>query len=171
MTEQEQKEFEAALRRTRPVKLPEELRSRLLAAAPPRKARSAPPWPALAVLGWLRVLRLAVPAGAVLIAALVIWRNAASSSSSGPRAKSKSGIAIGSASPNVAATLKADDVKIDQELVSSFDTLARLPGGEPVRFRCNQWIDQITLSNKAQGLVLQERTPRLEVVTVGFETY
>jgi hypothetical protein len=67
--------------------------------------------------------------------------------------------------------LKADDVKIDQELVSSFDTVARLPGGEPVRFRCNQWLDEITLSNKAQGLVLQERTPRLEIVTVGFETY
>lgn len=165
MTEREQKEFEVALRRTRPVKLPEELRSRLLAVAPPRKARSAPPWPALAVLGWLRVLRLAIPAAAaVLIAAAVIWRNASPPKPVAPSPKSKSGIVA-------VAPLKADDVKIDQELVSSFDTLARLPGGEPVRFRCNQWVDQITLSNKAQGLVLQERTPRLEVVAVGFETY
>ena len=165
MTEQEQKQFEAVLRRTRPVKLPGELRSRLLAAAPPRKARSAPPWPALAVLGWLRVLRLAIPAAAaVLLAALIIWRNTSSSKPQAQRPKSNAG--------TLAVTpLKADDVKIDQELVSSFDTLARLPGGEPVRFRCNQWVDQITLSNKAQGLVLQERTPRLEVVTVGFETY
>jgi hypothetical protein len=163
VTEQEQKQFEAALRRTRPVELPEELRSRLLAAAPPRKARSAPPWPALAVLGWLRVLRLAVPAAAALVlAALLVWRNA--SPPKPPTSTAKSGMVA-------AAPLKADDVKIDQELVSSFDTLARLPGGEPVRFRCNQWVDQITLSNKAQGLVVQERTPRLEVVTVGFETY
>jgi len=163
--EREQKEFEATLRKTRLVKLPEELRSRLLAAAPPRKARSAPPWPALAVMGWLRVLRLAIPAAAVvLIAAVVVWRNVSPSKTVAKSAKSKSGMVM-------AAPLKADDVKIDQELVSSFDTLARLPGGEPVRFRCNQWMDQITLSNKAQGLVLQERTPRLEVVTVGFETY
>lgn len=165
MTDREQQEFEAALRGTRPVKLPEELRSRLLAAAPPKKARSAQPWPALAVLGWLRVLRLALPAAAVaLIAAVVVWRNAFPSKSNLPASNAKSGM--------LAATpLKADDVKIEHDLVSSFDTLARLPGGEPVRFRCNQWLDEITLSDKAQGLVFQERTPRLEIVTVGFETY
>jgi hypothetical protein len=165
VTDREQQEFEAALRRTRPVKLPEELRSRLLAAAPPTKARSAPPWPALAVLGWLRVLRLALPAAAaVLIAAVIVWRNASPSKLTATNPKSNTGM--------VATTpLKADEVKIEQELVSSFDTLARLPGGEPVRFRCNQWLDEITFSNKAQGLVLQERTPRLEIVTVGFETY
>ena len=165
MTDREQQEFEAALRRTRPVKLPEELRSRLLAAAPPKKARSAPPWPALAILGWLRVLRLAVPAAAVvLIAAVVVWRNAFPSKPGPTGSKSRSGM-------TVAAPLKADEVKIEHDLVSSFDTLARLPGGEPVRFRCNQWLDEVTFSNKAQGLVLQERTPRLEIVTVGFETY
>jgi len=165
VTDREQQEFEARLRRTRPVKLPEELRSRLLAAAPPTKARSAPPWPALAVLGWLRVLRLALPAAAVvLIAAVVIWRNASPSKPNPTGSKSRSGMVV-------AAPLKADEVKIQHDLVSSFDTLARLPGGEPVRFRCNQWLDEITFSNKAQGLVLQERTPRLEIVTVGFETY
>ena len=166
MTDREQQEFEAALRKTRPVKLPEELRSRLLAAAPsPKKARSAPPWPALAVLGWLRVLRLAVPAAAVvMIAALVVWRSTSPSKLSPTGSKSTSGVIV-------AAPLKADEVKIEHDLVSSFDTLARLPGGEPVRFRCNQWLDEVTFSNKAEGLVLQERTPRLEIVTVGFETY
>jgi hypothetical protein len=165
VTEREQKQFEATLRKTRLVKLPEELRSRLLAAAPPKKARSATPWPALAVLGWLRVLRLAVPtAAALIIAAVVVWRTASPSKPAPVSSKAKSGIVA-------AAPLKADDVKIDQELVSSFDTLARLPSGEPVRFRCNQWVDEVTFSNKAQGLVLQERTPRFEIVTVGFETY
>jgi hypothetical protein len=165
VTDREQQEFEAALRRTRPVKLPEELRSRLLAAAPPKKARSAPPWPALAFLGWMRVLRLALPAAAVvLIAAVIVWRNASPPKPSTISSNSKNGMVA-------AAPLKADDVKIEHDLVSSFDTLARLPGGEPVRFRCNQWMDEITFSNKAQGLVLQERTPRLEIVTVGFETY
>jgi hypothetical protein len=165
VTDREQQEFEAELRRTRLVKLPEELRSRLLAAAPPKKARSAPPWPALAVLGWLRVLRLALPAAAVvLLAAVILWRNASPLKPKAIKSTSKSGM--------VASTpLKADEVKIDQELVSSFDAVARLPGGEPVRFRCNQWLDEITLSNKAQGLVFQERSPRLEIVPVGFETY
>lgn len=164
MTDREQKQFEAALRRTRPVKLPGELRSRLLAAAPPKKARSAPPWPALAVLGWLRVLRLAVPAAAVvLVITLVVWHSRPRPEIKGTASKGRNGMVA-------AAPLKADDVQIDHELVSSFDTLAKLPSGEPVRFRCNQWLDQITLSNK-QGLVLQERTPRLEVLTVGFETY
>jgi hypothetical protein len=166
VTDQEQKQFEAALRKTRLVKLPGELRSRLLAAAPPKKARSAPPWPALAVLGWLRVLRLALPtAAAAVLVGLVVWRGRALRSKPGP-ADAKPHAGIIAVSP-----VKADDVQIDQELVSSFDTLARLPGGEPVRFRCNQWVDQVTLSNKAQGLVLQERTPRLEVVPVRFETY
>ena len=165
MTDQEQKKFEAALRRTRLVKLPGELRSRLLAAAPPIKARSAPPWPALAVLGWLRVLRLALPAAAAaVLVGVVVWRGALRSKPVTTNSKAHNGMVAVSA-------LKADDVQIDQELVSSFDTLARLPGGEPVRFRCNQWLDQVTLSNKAQGLVLQERTPRLEVVPVRFETY
>lgn len=165
MTDQEQKQFEAALRRTRPVKLPGELRSRLLAAAPPRKARSAPPWPALAVLGWLRVLRLALPAAAAAaLAVVVVWRGGLRSKPNTTNPKDHSAVVA-------TAPLKADDVQIDQELVSSFDTLARLPGGEPVRFRCNQWLDQVTLSNKAQGLVVQERTPRLEILTVGFETY
>ena len=165
MTEQEQKQFEATLRKTRLVKLPGELRSRLLAAAPPIKARSAPPWPALAVLGWLRVLRLALPAAAAaVLLGVVVWRGGLRSKPNAMNPKPQTGA--------LASTpLKADDVQIDQELVSSFDTLARLPGGEPVRFRCNQWLDQITLSNKAQGLVVQERTPRLEVLTVGFETY
>jgi hypothetical protein len=166
VTEREQEQFEATLRRTRPVKLPGELRSRLLAAAPPKKARSAQPWPALAVMGWLRVLRLALPAAAAaaLVALVVLSARRGHRALPSTDSKSKSDIAA-------TAPLKADDVQIDHELVSSFDTLARLPGGEPVRFRCNQWLDQVTLSNKAQGLVVQERTPRLEVVTVGFETY
>jgi len=165
VTDHEQKQFETALRKTRLVKLPGELRSRLLAAAPPKKARSAPPWPALAVMGWLRVLRLALPAAAAaVLVGLVVWRGALRSKPAKISSKGHTGIVA-------ISPLKADDVQIDQELVSSFDTLARLPGGEPVRFRCNQWVDQITLSNKAQGLVLQERTPRLEVVPVRFETY
>jgi hypothetical protein len=67
--------------------------------------------------------------------------------------------------------LRADDVKIDQRLVSSFDAVARLPGGEPVRFRCENWMDQTVVSDKSRGLVVENSRPRFEVVPVGFETY
>ena len=71
----------------------------------------------------------------------------------------------------IAPLLKADDVKIDQRLVSSFDAVARLPGGEPVRFRLENWMDQVVLSDKSRGLVVEDRKPRLEVVAMGYETY
>ena len=67
--------------------------------------------------------------------------------------------------------MKADDVKIDQRLVSSFDAVARLPGGEPVRFRCENWMDQMVLKDSSKGWVVNNRQPRFEVVPVGFETY
>jgi hypothetical protein len=121
--------------------------------------------PALAACGWRRVFRFLIPAVGVALAALIIWRSSLDTrtpkrgvSNSQPKDASEPG-------------LKADHVEIAQELLSSFDTLARLPGGEPVRFRCREWLDQVTLSDKTQGVVLQERTPRVEVVAVGFETY
>ena len=70
-----------------------------------------------------------------------------------------------------APLLKADEVKIDQRLVSSFDAVARLPSGEPVRFRCENWMDEFVLSDKSRGVVVENRKPRFEVLPVGYETY
>jgi hypothetical protein len=67
--------------------------------------------------------------------------------------------------------LKADNVEIDRKLLTSFDAVARLPGGEPVRFRCREWVDQVVLRDSRRGVVVEQRTPHLEVVPVGFETY
>jgi hypothetical protein len=72
--------------------------------------------------------------------------------------------------PTPAPTLTADDVQIGEELVSSFDTVARLPSGEPVRFRCRKWMDEMVVHDKQRGVVIQKRTPRLEVVPVRYET-
>ncbi|MEO7677843.1 MAG: hypothetical protein ABIV39_13875, partial [Verrucomicrobiota bacterium] len=76
---------------------------------------------------------------------------------------------------SVAATapvgLSADDVKIDHQLVSSFDAVTYLPGGEPVRLQCENWMDEVVLSDKSQGLVVENRTPRFEIVAVKYETY
>jgi hypothetical protein len=67
--------------------------------------------------------------------------------------------------------LKADDVEFDQQLVASFDAVARLPSGQPVRFRCREWSDEVVLRDSVSGIVIEQRTPRLEVVPVSFETY
>jgi hypothetical protein len=67
--------------------------------------------------------------------------------------------------------LKADNVEFDQQLVASFDAVARLPSGQPVRFRCREWADAVVLRDSASGIEVEQRTPRLEVVPVSFETY
>jgi hypothetical protein len=80
----------------------------------------------------------------------------------------------GSAPPRTARvepTLKADEVVIDRKLLASFDTVANLPDGEPVRFRCREWVDAVTLRDSGRGVEVEQRTPRLEVVPVSFETY
>jgi len=69
------------------------------------------------------------------------------------------------------SVLKPDNVEIDRQLVSAFDAVARLPSGEPVRFRCRQWMDQVVLRDSRRGLEIEQRQPRLEIVPVGFETY
>jgi hypothetical protein len=67
--------------------------------------------------------------------------------------------------------LKADDVQVNQELVSSFEVVAKLPGGEPVRFRCQKWRDQLVVTDKNRGVEIEQSSPRVEVVPVRFETY
>jgi hypothetical protein len=166
VTDRETNQFEEQLRRSRPAKPPEEMWSRLLAAKQPKKARSAVPLPALAALGWRRVLQLFVPAAGLALLTVLLWpgllrHGSVKSPASGPQSQASSGT----------PALKADDVVIAEDLVSSFDTLAKLPSGEPVRFRCRQWLDQVTLRDKSRGVVLQEQTPRIEVIAVGFETY
>jgi hypothetical protein len=96
-----------------------------------------------------------------VVAGLVVWRLVLAP----PGNSSKDG-AVADAAP-----LKADDVQVREQLVSSFDAVAKLPTGEPVRFRCQKWVDQVVLRDKKRGVVIEQRTPRLEVVPVGFETY
>src|SRR5689334_15031091 len=73
VTDREMNQFEEQLRRSRPAKPPEELWSRLLAAKQPREARSAVALPALAALGWRRVLQLFVPAASLALLAILLW--------------------------------------------------------------------------------------------------
>lgn len=171
MTDPELENFERQLRRTRPARLPEDFSARLRAAEPEAKAgaASAPGGPP--TRNFLRTLqrslRWLIPATAAAALVMVAGHG------SRPFANRPASFAAGSKTGIRAAgpLLRADDVKIDQRLVSSFDAVARLPGGEPVRFRCENWMDQTVVSDKSRGLVVENSRPRFEVVPVGFETY
>jgi hypothetical protein len=108
---------------------------------------------------WQLLLRWLVPATAMaaLAAALLAWW---------PHDKSQlqHTKALTSAS-------KPDEVEIDRQLVGLFDTVAQLPSGQPVRFRCRQWSDEVVFRDPASGLVVERSTPRLEVVPVRLEVY
>jgi hypothetical protein len=76
--------------------------------------------------------------------------------------------------PPVAAAgpvLKVDHLLIDQRLIASFDAVARLPGGAPIRFHCRAWQDEVIMRDAAQNVVIERRTPRLEVIPVAYEIY
>jgi hypothetical protein len=153
--------FEAELRRLKPARLPDPLRARLEDPPPKAPAQNEVRRPSRAPGsgGWLW-LRWLAPATMAVLAVLVVV-------SQGGHHRNTSPPAI---SPSV-PSLRADQVEIDRQLVDSFDTVAQLPDGEPVRFRCQQWVDAITLRDSASGVEVVERTPRIKVVPVSFAVY
>ena len=156
--------FEADLKRLRPARPPEDLLERLEETRPGHHAggnsvragwRMKPNWPA--PWGWLA----AAGGVAAMLVSLLVWN---------PQRPTRRPNDVSNSAQNTAA-LKADKVDIDQQLVESFDAVAQLPNGEPVRFRCSEWRDQIVLRDSARGVVIQRQIPRFEVVPVRFETY
>jgi hypothetical protein len=106
---------------------------------------------------WLPlILRWLAPAAAVLVVGTIVWR---------------ANLTVEQQPQRASAPLRADDVRIDQELVSTYDTVATLPSGEPVRFRCREWMDEVVLRDSRRGVEVARRVPRVEVVPVRFETY
>jgi hypothetical protein len=167
VTDQELEKFEQQLRRTKPAKPPELFAARLLAAELQVDQFSKSALPGTPIPDYLRLLRQLlqwfIPATAVALVAVGLWRG---------RLPTTNRIAGSEASdPSGPPALTANDVKIDQQLVSSFDAVAKLPSGEPVRFRCENWMDQVVLSDKSRGLIVENRQPRFEVVALGFDTY
>ena len=64
-----------------------------------------------------------------------------------------------------------DEIEIGRTLVATFDAVAELPSGEPVRFRCQEWADTTVFRDRARGIAIERSTPRLEIVPISFETY
>lgn len=159
MNDCEHGQFEAELRRLKPAKPPEELTARLAAVFPGRSQQPATRvQPAQSPDVWWVLLRWLAPGLAAAIAVAVMLM---------PWTKQPSRPVAVNAGP-VTGT---NNVEIDRQLVAAFDTVARMPDGEPVRVRCREWIENVVLRDPAQGVVVERRTPHFEIVPVGFEIY
>jgi len=157
----EQDEFEAELRRIKPAEVPRPLLKRLILTRPKAVCRTDEPASRPAAFASLAlILRWAGAVTGVGMAAFISWRsiNLPGFNSAKPDTRPAGG-------------LKADGVEVDQRLVSSFDTVARLPGGEPVRFRVQNWMDRVVLKDRNRGIVIDHSNPRVEVVPVSLEVY
>ena len=145
--------FEKELCRRRPAALPERFKTRLFAARPFDQVTAArqTKTPAMREWAWFSFLRWAVPATALIVAGFLAWRFAVPHGTN--------------------PVLKPDDVQITEQLVSSFDAVAKLPTGEPVRFRYQKWVDDVVMKDRKRGVVIEQRSPRVEVIPVGFDTY
>lgn len=163
MTDHEQEKFDAQLRQLKPAKLPEELVARIQAAV--SSSTSSPRQTTQTSPSFLQILRWLIPATAVLIVVAALLHRQQNT-----REPALSNVASQESSV-IAAPIRPDSVQIGKELVSSFDAVATLPGGEPVRFRCQQWINTVVVDDEKRGLVMQSRTPLVVVVPVGLETY
>jgi hypothetical protein len=110
---------------------------------------------------WWRDWRWLTPAlAAALAGLLVVLANVKSGPRSGKQAP---------APP--AYGFMAGDVQMDRQLVSDFDVVAKLPSGEPVRFHCKKWNDQVVMTDTNRGVEIVRDSPSVEVVPVRFETY
>jgi hypothetical protein len=67
--------------------------------------------------------------------------------------------------------IKPDAVLLSQELVGNFEAVTRLPDGSSIRFRCEEWIDEVQLRDPVRGVWVEHRKPRLEVHPIGYDTY
>ncbi len=152
MNELDEQQWEAELRRLTPARPPEEFMARLRAARPEPAKPAARPLPVVRG-GW--DWRWLAPAlgMAVVVAGLSL------------------GLAKFTTPVAAAAGWKPDDVQVNEELVSSYEVVAQLPGGEPVRFRCRQLRDQMVVRDKVRGVEIETSSPRVEVTPVRFETY
>jgi hypothetical protein len=165
MSSMEPENFELELRNLKPATPPEQFLDRLTAALPnqhntrPQRAFARPFIQRCAL--FLRWTLAPAAISVSILLALLFWKPGSTVSTPGrPNLPSP-----------VNPVLTADKVEIDRQLVAAFDTVAELPDGKPVRFRCREWVDQVLLQDSAKGLVVEQKIPRMEVEPIRFETY
>ena len=160
MSDSELEMLENELKKLKPARLREESLARLAGARLEGRAPASPSHTSWFEYWRPRIAWLAAATAAAAIMALVVTRDA------GPQVTGKR---PSTSEPNPA--LKADKVEVDENLVTAFDAVAQLPDGEPVRLRCRQWMDEVKMSDSARGVSIERKVPRLEVVSVKYDTY
>jgi hypothetical protein len=65
--------------------------------------------------------------------------------------------------------LTADQVEIDRQLVNAFEGLAQLSDGQPLRFRCYDWVEHIRVRDSTQGVVFERNEPHREIIPVRYD--
>ena len=158
MKEPQFETLEAELRSLLPAEPPAELVERLMAARPlpvkaPNVRHRAPRFTWGDVLHWLMP---ATAVAALVIGGVVLLMPAAP--------KSPAGVASVRSAPE-------ETVEIDRQLLASYDAIAQLASGEPVRFHCQEWDEKVTVRDPVRGIAIERRIPRLEVTPVSLETY
>lgn len=161
MNEDNHELFEAELHKLRPAKPPEDFVARLMPVQIESCAGHESKIAGHQASFGERWLRWIIPAAATAAAALVVWGSLRAMQT--PRSAPVAAVQ--------GRALEADDVQIDRQLVASFDAVARMPDGQPVRFRCREWNDGVVLRDSKQGIVVEQSTPRWEIVPVSSETY
>jgi len=158
--EKEQERFESDLRRIAPAPAPADLMERLRAVRNFSQPASRPePRRSSGMIDFFLGLRWVMAATSVVVAAILFVRM-----ETRPAAEARK-------SSPATVPIKANAVQVDHALVSSFDAVAQLPDGEPVRFLCRKWIDDVVMRDPSHGVVIEHSSPRLEVIPVRFETY
>ena len=159
--DKEQEQFESELRRVAPAPVPADLMDRLRSSKTFSLTASRPePRRGHRMIDIFMGLRWLVAATSVVVAAILFLRLESPPDSAARKSNS-------AASP----ANQANAVQVDHALVNSFDAVAELPSGEPVRFRCSQWRDDVVMRDPSHGMVIEQSIPRMEVVAVRFETY
>ena len=166
MTEFDPSDFEKELKRLKPAAPSPEALGRL-SMIPVEKSLCANPVPPVEGF-WSRLFRSywLVPAAAALVIGAVLLSLQLSSRPARSIQKLGTKTAASANHP-----IRADQIEIDQQLVTAFDAIARLPDGVPVRFHCREWKDEIVVRDSSRGVVIEREAPRLEVIPVRFETY
>src|SRR5579859_2389699 len=161
MSEFDPESFEKELARLKPAQPPEALLNKMAQSA--GRGVESDGWAGTFVRPghWWTWLRWAVPASAGL--AILVGVVAHRPEKALPESR---GIAPGLAAKPL---IKDDNIEIDQQLIATFDAVGQLPDGEPVRLRCQQWVDGVTLRDSARGVVIERQVPRFEIVPVRFE--
>lgn len=158
----ELEELEKELAAMRPAPAPESLLNRLRKLPPRSIATQRGEAPGFAI--WFSRLFRPLAATAVVIMAAV---------SAGWWLQVRQHDALPKPTPaaQLDPVLTASEVDIEQTLVASFETVARLPDGQSVRFRYEEWLDEFRVRDDMRGMVVERREPRVELVPIRSETY